>query len=79
MMMIMIRGMLFVICTSKFHIEAGSYGFILDGFLRHLFFVHVGQGFHGKTCLSTRFQSNLVEPKMDIGLAQTAIHSWMDT
>lgn len=76
MMMIMIRGMYFVIFTSKFHIEAGSYCFILDGFLRH-FFVHVGQGYHGKTCLSTRVQSNLVEPKMDIGLAQTAIYSWI--
>lgn len=37
MMMIMIRGMFFVIFTSKFHIEAGSYCFILDGFLRHFF------------------------------------------
>lgn len=78
MMMIMIRGMLFVIFISKFHIEAGSYWFILDCFLRH-FFVHVCQGSHVKTCLSTRFQSNLVDPKMDIGLAQMAIHSWMDT
>lgn len=50
-------------------------GWLFEAF----FFVHVGQGFHGKTCLSTRVHSNLVEPKMDIGLALTAIHSWTDT